>query len=85
MERTTNQSPEELQKVKIKTVAEGRELVDEIERRMRQLLHEMQNEDSLPTWQSLCNERYELIKARRLVQGQMGKIAAGRIGARNAI
>lgn len=72
------QSVEELQNFKIEDIAQGRELVEEINNRMQQLLRDMQNLTDNAAWKKLNDEGYELKKARHLIRNQMTKIVKER-------
>ena len=73
----------ELQSVKIISLEQGKERLFDIKMQSERLLFQMQNEGNIADWQKLSNERYELKKAKRNIQHQMGKIVAERHNGRN--
>lgn len=69
-------SPKQLQSLRIDSLENGREHIADIDRRSKDLFLAMSKEGSIPKWQKLQDQRYELLKAKRNIQGQMGKIVA---------
>ena len=63
------ESTDELQKYKIKDMEEGKALVTEISDKMSDLLN-----DSVDNAKDHSEERYELKKARGLIQAQVNKM-----------
>lgn len=66
--------------MKITSIDEGRARVAEIGQEISQLLLVMQKTDGIPEWQKLSAKKYDLIKERREIQGQMAKLA--RVGSK---
>lgn len=64
----------ELQSKKIKTLAEGHDLIEAIENHMRTCLHKMQEGVSNEEHTRLTDLRYELKKVRFDIRNQMAKI-----------
>jgi hypothetical protein len=68
----------ELQKIKILDLAEGREFIGAIEGRQRTLLEQLRQPLANAEWNKLNDEGYELRKAKRHIQQQMGKLVKAR-------
>lgn len=64
----------ELQNLKIESLHNGMDRIVEIDHRLAELNFEMRQEGSIPVWQTLCDEHYELRKAKRAIQHKMGKL-----------
>ena len=71
-------SAKELQNINVETLEEGREFLETISQRIKEILEQMRKPIVNTEWSKLNNEGYELKKARRHIQQQMGKIVAQR-------
>lgn len=68
---------------KITTIEEGRDALATIDAERRQILFEMQQEDSIVKWRKLADRRYALKRQRVEIQSQMLKFAAIKAGHEN--
>lgn len=65
---------QDIDQLTVPDLATGRKMLEAINMQITGKVNEMQRAEDNDTWKLLSDEKYELVKVRRQIQNEMGKV-----------